>query len=267
MDCGEARISLGVYVLGSIDPAERSLVDAHLSTCQDCRDELAGLAGLPALLARVSIEEVLAMSEDAPAENVPASEEPGAAQAGVKAPAERSGYSGTEQLIPGAEPPRELLGAVLDLTAARRRRRAWRTAGLSAAAAVVIAAGAFGGTRLAAGNGSGNVPPAQAGSNYGTPLSGWTTAHGETGGMYGTVEYRQMGWGTQLQAKVVGVPVGTPCELIAIGDDGTRTVAGGWTTDNLEGTIFYPASAQVSPQQVKEYQITVKGHQPITIPV
>ncbi len=62
MDCPEARISLGVYVLGAIDPAERALVDAHLATCRDCRDELAGLAGLPALLARVSTEEAIALA-------------------------------------------------------------------------------------------------------------------------------------------------------------------------------------------------------------
>ena len=43
-DCTDARLSLGVYVLGAIDPAERALVDAHLLTCRDCRDELAGLA-------------------------------------------------------------------------------------------------------------------------------------------------------------------------------------------------------------------------------
>ena len=57
-DCTDARLSLGVYVLGAIDPAERSLVDAHLVTCRDCRDELAGLAGLPALLARVNPDEI-----------------------------------------------------------------------------------------------------------------------------------------------------------------------------------------------------------------
>ena len=55
MDCSEARLSLGVYVLGAIDPAERSLVDSHLASCRDCRDELAGLAGLPALLARPAL--------------------------------------------------------------------------------------------------------------------------------------------------------------------------------------------------------------------
>ena len=29
--CAEARIALGVYVLGAIDPAERVLVEAHLA--------------------------------------------------------------------------------------------------------------------------------------------------------------------------------------------------------------------------------------------
>ncbi|MGH3279021.1 MAG: anti-sigma factor family protein, partial [Trebonia sp.] len=105
MDCPEARISLGVYVLGAIDPAERALVDAHLSTCRECRDELAGLAGLPALLARVSVEEATALAADG---SPPLT--------GVDA-------------VPG--PPRELLATVLDLTAARRRRRRWRGAGLA----------------------------------------------------------------------------------------------------------------------------------------
>ena len=50
-DCQEARIALGVYVLGAIDPAERALVDAHLATCEACQAELAEFADLPALLA------------------------------------------------------------------------------------------------------------------------------------------------------------------------------------------------------------------------
>ena len=63
-DCADAKMSLGVYVLGAIDPAERALVDAHLATCRDCRDELAGLAGLPALLARVNPDEVSRIRAD-----------------------------------------------------------------------------------------------------------------------------------------------------------------------------------------------------------
>ena len=51
--CQHVRQSLGVYVLGAIDPVERARVDTHLVGCLDCREELAGLAGLPALLGRV----------------------------------------------------------------------------------------------------------------------------------------------------------------------------------------------------------------------
>jgi hypothetical protein len=56
--CGEIRVALGVYVLGAIGPADRNAVDVHLACCADCRDELAGLAGLPAVLGRVPVGDV-----------------------------------------------------------------------------------------------------------------------------------------------------------------------------------------------------------------
>src|SRR6266851_6144282 len=114
-DCADARPSLGVYVLGAIDPAERALVDAHLLTCQDCRDELAGLAGLPALLARVNPDEISRIRAD-----------------------------DTVRTVTDDRPPGELIGTVLDLAAARRRRTRWRFVGV-AAAVVAIAGGLFGG--------------------------------------------------------------------------------------------------------------------------
>lgn len=46
-------VRLGVYALGAADDDERRLVDAHLPTCAQCRAELARLAPLPGLLARV----------------------------------------------------------------------------------------------------------------------------------------------------------------------------------------------------------------------
>ena len=57
-ECREIRQLLGVYVVGAIDPAERALVDEHLGQCQLCRDELAGLAGLPAMMSRVPVADV-----------------------------------------------------------------------------------------------------------------------------------------------------------------------------------------------------------------
>jgi hypothetical protein len=46
-------VHLGVYALGAADDDERLLVEAHLPGCRQCRTELARLAPLPGLLARV----------------------------------------------------------------------------------------------------------------------------------------------------------------------------------------------------------------------
>jgi Putative zinc-finger len=236
MECQEARVSLGVYVLGAIDPGERALVDAHLATCRDCRDELAGLAGLPALLARVSTEEAIAL---------------GAADGPLLAdPAE-------------AAPPPELLATVLDLTATRRRRR-WREAGLSIAAALIIAAGVFGGLRI----GSSPAQPAStaAGITYpGNPTGPWETATGRSGSMAATVSYRSMGWGAQLETKVSGIPVGTKCQLWVIDSAGNRVLAGGWVTDDVEGKVSYPGSAALPGKDVAAFEITVGSGQAIEV--
>lgn len=46
-------MSLGVYVLGAADPAERRRLEAHLPDCQACQTELGRLAPLPGLLAAI----------------------------------------------------------------------------------------------------------------------------------------------------------------------------------------------------------------------
>ena len=241
MDCSEARLSLGVYVLGAIDPAERALVDSHLAGCRECRDELAGLAGLPALLSRVGTEEAMALA---------ATDGPPAGEAGNEAGE-------------GKTPPRELLGRVLDLTAARRRRRRWREAGLGAAAALIIAVGVFGGLRLA--SSPAQSPQATAATDWGPALGQWETASGGAQGMAGTVLYRPMGWGTQLTVKVSGIPVGTMCQLWILGSGNHRVLAGSWVTDNREGTVWYPASASIPASDVRAFLITVGKTSSITV--
>jgi anti-sigma-K factor RskA len=108
--CREIRQLLGVYVVGAIDPAERAVVEDHLEHCRDCREELSGLAGLPALLRRVPV---------ADAERLSATE------------------LGLNDLD---EPPAELLDGLLRRVTARRRSRRWRSV-LALAAAVAVAAG------------------------------------------------------------------------------------------------------------------------------
>ena len=108
--CRTFRELLGIYVVGAIEPGERAEVDAHLKECSECREELAGLASLPALLHRVPTEE-----------------------------AERI-LLGSQPPPDATEPSPEMLDSLLKEVGARRRKRRVR-AMFTAAAAVVIAVG------------------------------------------------------------------------------------------------------------------------------
>jgi anti-sigma factor RsiW len=69
--CAQIRVELGVYLLGAIDPAQRALVDRHLTACRRCRAELSGLAGLPSLLKRVPADVIPQLVADAAAPVMP----------------------------------------------------------------------------------------------------------------------------------------------------------------------------------------------------
>jgi hypothetical protein len=174
-DCTDAGLSLGVYVLGAIDPAERALVDAHLVTC---RDELAGLAGLPALLARVNPDEISRICAD------------DTVRAGR--------YAGADD-----RPPEELIGTVLDLAQARRRRTRWRFLA-TAAAVVAIAGGLFGG--LSSISTTRTVPiPASA------PGTHWDTVEATgSGGVSASVAYSHELWGDAFEVLVDHIRSGPP---------------------------------------------------------
>jgi anti-sigma factor RsiW len=109
--CRELRQLLGVYVVGAIDAAERSVVDNHLAQCLGCREELAYLAGLPALLGKVPVAEAERINDQAIGL---ATEEPGG----------------------------ELLDSLLRRVAVSSKTRRWRGLVAVAAAAVIGVAGA-----------------------------------------------------------------------------------------------------------------------------
>ena len=54
------------YVLGSLPSAERSEYQAHLKTCPSCRQAVAELSCMPALLSRLDGEDVAAIDEGGP---------------------------------------------------------------------------------------------------------------------------------------------------------------------------------------------------------
>jgi hypothetical protein len=224
-DCTDARLSLGVYVLGAIDPAERALVDAHLVTCRDCRDELAGLAGLPALLARVNPDEISRICAD---DTVRAGSHAG----------------------PDDRPPEELIGTVLDLAAARRRRTRWRFLA-TAAAVVAIAGGLFGGLSSISTTRTIPIPVSPAGTHWDT-----VEATSALTGASASVAYSHELWGDAFEVLVKHIPVGTTCQLLVVHPDGTRTQVASWTTAPDEGEVWYSGSMASSAQPISQFQIT-----------
>ena len=63
-ECDDVRPLLGVYVTGAIGPDDRAVFTRHLASCQECRDELAGLAALPGLLRRPPVRAAAEAAED-----------------------------------------------------------------------------------------------------------------------------------------------------------------------------------------------------------
>jgi len=220
-DCTDARLSLGVYVLGAIDPAERALVDAHLVTCRDCRDELAGLAGLPALLARVNPDEISRICAD-----------------------------DAVRTVADDRPPGELIGTVLDLAAARRRRTRWRFAA-AAAAVAAIAGGLFGGLSSITTTRTIPIPVSPAGTHWDT-----VEATSAITGASASVAYSHELWGDAFEVLVDHIPVGTTCQLMVVHPDGTRTQAASWTVASDEGQVWYSGSMPSTAQPISKFQIT-----------
>ena len=50
--------SSAAYVLGALSASERSAFESHLAGCEDCRQAVADLAGIPGLLSRVSPDDL-----------------------------------------------------------------------------------------------------------------------------------------------------------------------------------------------------------------
>lgn len=65
--CPATRLELGAYLLGALDGSDRACVAAHLAICAACRDDLAGLAPLPGLLARIDRDELVTDATSHPA--------------------------------------------------------------------------------------------------------------------------------------------------------------------------------------------------------
>jgi hypothetical protein len=187
--CREIRQALGVYVLGAIDPAERAQVDEHLATCLECREELASLAGLPAMLRKVPIVE---------AERLAAQE---------------------QDLELAGVPSTEMLTSLIARTTNVRRIHRWRSVAAAAAVAIVALGGG-----VAVANA---LQPPAAPSQPGVAWQ-QASGSGPVTGAHLTVKYRNEPWGTRMLVNVTGLQPGSVCQLRVMDATGGTSVVGSW---------------------------------------
>jgi anti-sigma factor RsiW len=225
--CRDIRLALGVYVVGAIDPTERTIVEVHLSHCPACREELAGLAGLPALLGRVPVGDAERLALDsAEVKNL-------------------------------EEPPAKLLSSLLDEVAARRKVRRWRVITAAAAAAVIAVGGGLAGGMAVSGSLSHSAP--------GKPE--FVQGVNQRAHITADVSYAPAagGAGTTMQVRVTGIALGTRCKFWVVRSDGKRWLTTSWTVGSgQEG--YWAASSPVYVTRVAGFLVTSHGKTLVNIP-
>ncbi|HWC36690.1 MAG TPA: zf-HC2 domain-containing protein [Mycobacteriales bacterium] len=231
MNCTEATLSLGVYLVGAIDPVERAEVDAHLSDCASCRAELSELAMLPAMLDQLSVEDVEAAGP------IPVAPEDLYARVAAQALVEAD----------DAEGPAGSSDTVVALSARRPR---WRTIA-AAAAAVVVVAGAS----------------ATAVGVLRTSSSSWQQHSATSGSVHMRVATDSQATGTALRVTVSGLPTEEHCRLIAVADDGSTDLVGQWDATYAGEAQVTGSTSIESAHLAKLVLLGNGGHALVTVPV
>ncbi|HET8616264.1 MAG TPA: zf-HC2 domain-containing protein [Actinomycetales bacterium] len=225
--CRDAELSLGALVLGALEPAQRLDVEAHVATCERCRDALAELAPLPGLLNRLSVDQ---------------------AEAGLPEPDARLLEAA---LAVGMRP--EVAPAEVEATRVRsvsRRRRWWTAAAVAAAAAVLATAGVLA-TRAQDG-----TPPTAGPSPTSTTGDSvlWDGASTD-GAIQASVVLVPQGTGSRLSMTLSGVKPGQRCDLVIESTTGRREVTASWQA-TYEGAATVTGSTSAAPQQVSSMRVT-----------
>jgi anti-sigma factor RsiW len=208
------------YVLGSLSAADRREFEAHLASCPACREAVADLSGVPALLSRLGREEVAAIDESGRAAQP---------------------LSATPEMSP------QLLPSLLATVRWRRRRTRVATWVASAAAAVVLGIGVFVGIQ-----GFTSTPAQQ------VTASSQPMAQIGTNLLTSTVQLSGQHWGTSINLRCVCLaPLNAHHDTLAmvvVGRDGSETRLATWVAE--PGHTATPAGSISTPiDQIAAVQV------------
>jgi hypothetical protein len=232
MTCRQTT-SLGAYLLGALDPAERSAFEDHLATCPTCKAELLRLAPLPGLLQRLT----------------PADYE--AIEAGDEVPDWPPDFPIEIDLV---DP------MVFEDAEGPPPRPSWLSrnsrALVAAAAVILLAVGGF--VMFQPPDPDSNVVSA-------APVT-WSATNPATG-VSGKVDLIKRGWGTELRLSMEQVPEGRKlCHMIVYGRDGHSEIAGQWTAGTYRNLKSAPGSTSIQLSDIDRIEITAAGGVLIGIP-
>jgi hypothetical protein len=232
-ECRETELSLGVLVLGALEPADRPAIEAHIAACPRCNAILAELAPLPGLMHRLD-----------PFEHEP-----------VAAPqSSQSAQSAQPQLPP--PPPLPLVPLELRerlVQAARRertRRRRW-VAGIAAAAVFVVLS-------LAAVASSGL---------WGDREATLASATDARTAVRADVRLMPDATGSELALSLTGVSPAEHCKLVAVDAQGRRDVAAAWVA-TYDGRATVTGHSSFRPDQITRLLVvTDAGSTLVRVPI
>nr|WP_042183338.1 zf-HC2 domain-containing protein [Kibdelosporangium sp. MJ126-NF4]CEL15451.1 PROBABLE CONSERVED MEMBRANE PROTEIN [Kibdelosporangium sp. MJ126-NF4]CTQ92147.1 PROBABLE CONSERVED MEMBRANE PROTEIN [Kibdelosporangium sp. MJ126-NF4] len=221
-------VSLGAYLLGALDPADRPEFERHLDACPQCSAEMLRLAPLPGLLQRVTPEDFEAIQQ-ADSRSWPA--EPMA-----DLPAEPPGQQLAPVVLTPVEPaPEPKVGW-------------WRKRGVTLVAVVAVVLLAVGGVIMFRPDGN----------TVATEVT-WS-AIDPTTGVHGRVELTGRAWGTEMKVSMQDVPAGRKvCHLVVHSRDGSSEVAGKWSAGYYREISAIPGSSSIKLGDIDRVEVMAGG--------
>ncbi len=207
------------YVLGSLSAADRREFEAHMAGCQPCREAVAEVCGVPALLSQLSLDDVAAINEAGPT-------------------------AGTGSAAPEMSP--QLLPSLLATVRWRRRRARVTTWVASAAAAVVLGIGVLVGVHGYSAAPQLPTVSAQPMAQVGTNL------------LASTVSVSGQHWGTFINLRCVCLAPPDAhhdtLAMVVVGRDGSQTRLATWVAE--PGHTATPAGSISTPvDQIAAVQV------------
>lgn len=217
-------MTLGVYLLGALEPAERSEFESHLAYCDICRGELVRLSPLPGLLNQITPEDY---ADDRPPTGVEGAPVVVTAVQPITEPV-------VVRALP--EPPEPADTPVFEEEDTPKQRRYWRVTAAAAAVVVLAVAGILGWRAL-------REPP---------PVEGvtWSVTAGATSVRARLVDHE---WGTEIQSRVSGLPPGRECYLKVYDHYGKWEIVGWWGTDH-DPNAEIPASTSMRRGKIEKLE-------------